>query len=491
MKSIITYLLLIIFSIIPMVTHGQSVNITKSAGSNWNIIVDDDTLSGTHRDTHTAYNRLINEAVERGVYDQDRSRAIRSAGSNWFVVADGDTLDGTYLEQYTAIQAMIGAVGDYDLGNNLIRAYQNEELRLSNTNPHFIRAVRTQELRLDRLDLYYFDETIYEEVVDTVLHSRESQLLNSITHTYHVSDENREVLTFRWYSDATFNDIIWSCGENVLYDEQRGYRWGYSETTEIKGERIDGTHWFEVEITLPESECEVFHHYIWSQDLNWGVRNDGMVDILQEREDYNIEEEPEIGVNQWVFTPDNFDVTDWTQYWHGSSILSSDESHIILEDVQSGSNVWINNTVPYTNDMEVFMISTTEGATPHIRMLATDYGYAQDIYYSTSLTAIQYAYWNNSDPTVEWRQNMYTHQLDIPVDGSGEYVNKLMRVRDGSVYIKSWFGDNEPPEWMYITEVGEPYLNIEGGLGIGAHSIRVRYIEYLSVGINGSSAPRK
>jgi len=59
------------------------------------------------------------------------------------------------------------------------------------------------------------------------------------------------------------------------------------------------------------------------------------------------------------------------------------------------------------------------------------------------------------------------------------------------VYIKSWFGDNEPPEWMYITEVGEPYLNIEGGLGIGAHSIRVRYIEYLSVGINGSSAPRK
>lgn len=461
------HILFFILLLTPLLGVAQSIDISKTQGSNYVVIVDQDTLSGTHQFAHTATNRLRDEAVKLGVYDPSQSRTVRTVGSNWIVVADQDTLPNTFIEQYTAIQAMVRAVGDYYLdGSRNIRAYKNEEIRLTNTGSHFIRAVRNEELRLDRLDLYYLDDYIIEieEVVDTVyiINTVYEQLVKEMNWVHKQNDPNVHYIEVEVEHQAdSLHVYLEGCGVRWV-NWQTGDSIDCNELVYIFAEATKGNR---TVIVRDSVDLEVFNDFFLNENME--------------------------GDNQWIFTADNFDETQWSQFWHGSSTLTEDGLYMVLEDTASGSNVWINEVVPYTNQMEVYMVASTAGASPHIRALATPYGYAQDIYYSGSIGGLQYAYWRNADFETPWAQGMYTFQTNILIEGQGDYIHKVLRVEDGMVYVKAWFGDDEPAEWTYTVPVVEGYEEVMGGLGIGAHSPNVRHIEYLSVGINGQTAPRR
>lgn len=683
--------LILVLGLCVDLSYSQWIDLTKEGGSNYIILVNSDTLVGTHTTTHTAANRLVDEAIALGVYDSQQSRIVRSAGSNWFVVSNQDTLVNTYLEQYTAIEAMVNSLPDPSafVGDS-IRAYRQEELRLTNTGNYNIRAVRNERIRLDRLDFYWLDNTIYEEVVDTVYVTETDtvfvdniiteivvdtvQVIERVTETYidtvfvdrpvvetyidtvlvfdtitefyvdtvfvdkpvtyvdtvfvdrvvretyidtvfsqsppityidtvfvdrivretyidtvftpsppityidtvlvdnfitetiidtvivetvvndtlfvnvpsdtiyvstqfyenyvevidtvfvdtldyakrgsdllrDVTDTFNEVdstITVNWISDGTFNDITYRCTEQTTTADSTW--WGGTNSVR---ETLAPNPSYVYEYTAPIDCSGIFSYYIWSASPNWSARYDKTIytDTMEELYfDFVISPAPEepdtttavsdttvTAQVQWEFTPQTFDVTEWTQYWDGSSQLSSDSLYITLADTAVGSNVWIHNTIPNSSQMEIFMRAETVNASPHIRALATPYGYAQDVYYASGLGVLQYSYWSNSDPTVPFGgTGMYNYQADIPVNGTGEFINILMSVEGSGfnkrVYIKAWFDAfGEPTEWMFDADVLGEFEDIQGGVGFGAHSVATRRIEYLSVGINGFPAPR-
>ena len=399
-------------------------------------------------------------ALQVAIASAQTFELVRPADFRYYVTVDQDTVATRSLD-YKAYQDAVEYKCRFPNSTVIVRPSGVEVRGCPALEPEYI----YDEIIVEIIDTVYVTEldtvfvftedvitdTLYVELRDTVLIG-----LQNVEWEHRISNGDVSML-IEGNSESTVS-IRWGC--NQL--EQSG-SWGVHEG------------FFRAEIPTTCTETFVFEV----------VHRDGSYQaIYSDSVPMNILA-PE---NQWVFTPANFDPAEWTQYWHGSSLLWTGDDFIAVQDTASGSNVWIHNEIPHTSEMEIYMEASTLAATAHIRALATPYGYAQDIYFTTG-GDLHYAYWSNTDPDQPWAQRMYTLVEQIPIGIIEDRAKMLLRVDNDQVFIKVW-GEEEPEEWSFVTNVVLPYVGVEGGVGIGAHSVATRQIYYLSVGIDGQQAPR-
>lgn len=164
------------------------------------------------------------------------------------------------------------------------------------------------------------------------------------------------------------------------------------------------------------------------------------------------------------------DAENWRQIWRENSTLETVGDSLELTMLESGSTAWVYGDV-FRESLHVTM--KADEAT-HLRLFAREDGYSQDVaYYGGNL---YYAVWDSGAPGNTANYNVIE---SYPVTFDSQ-ERKTLQVEVDSLRMRAKVYVDQPEEtWMIDTET----VRWTGGgyLGLGAHSVAVRRIEWLQL----------
>lgn len=135
-------------------------------------------------------------------------------------------------------------------------------------------VVITEQVR----DTAFVRDIVYVDSLVGTYDRNETNLNHNITRTYNWVGAGQHEVTYSWNSDATFNDINWTCLEYTEADPPTTPE-PISRVLLRNSTTLPYTETEEYSVTIGQ-ECNArLYVYIWSQDLKWSIRWDDYLDL--------------------------------------------------------------------------------------------------------------------------------------------------------------------------------------------------------------------
>jgi hypothetical protein len=358
---------------------------------------------------------------------------IRDADSGYFVTVradsviteqgvffSGDTLaiggQTRYTAEYTAIRAGLSYMARNDLPRESIQVVGGNRFRLG-------------------VDLWYFEDEIIEEVVDTMyIESPVDGFRDlNIQLTGWPDKDEWEILSTAVTNPATVDSVL----VHYQCDGNNSQRFHFSDAVFVGRFRS----------TCPR-DTDITYRFYASDQVYTTQRH--LPGYLFSRD-----------INQAPFWSSS-DL--WQQHWQQTSMLYTHQGDLVHEQLESGSQTWIFQNL---GEKKSFHILARISPGIHLRLFSDPDGRSQDIYFFGE--NLRYARWLPGNPGST--QN-YDELVIIPVDSSYDFPLLEVEIDSARVRARLW-DEGDPPDWQLDTP---PQDWQPGRLGIGAHSVGTRRI---------------
>ena len=133
-------------------------------------------------------------------------------------------------------------------------------------------------IKEDIRDTAFVSNIVYVDSLVGEYGRNETNLNHNITRTHRQDSLGTHYVTYSWNSDATFNDINWTCLEYTEPDPPTTTT-GQARVLLRNSITLPYTATEEYEVTIGQ-DCQYrLYVYIWSQDSNWSIRYDDYLDL--------------------------------------------------------------------------------------------------------------------------------------------------------------------------------------------------------------------